>query len=125
MDFTRDNPLKRFTAFWIGLGIFLIFGALALIVSPLASERQDKAYEIKEAKRLDTKRGILIAQETDLESRDLEKGRQAVDLMAATAPKVSEMKVPAAPAAPSPKANPEVDKAEPSTKGDAQQPQAK
>ena len=124
MDFTRDNPLKRFTAFWIGLGIFLIFGALALIVSPLASERQDKAYEIKEAQRLDTKRGILIAQETDLESRDLEKGRQAADLMAATAPKISEMKVPAAPAA-APKANPEVDKAEPSTKGDAKQPQAK
>ena len=121
MDFTRDNPLKRFAALWIGLGIFLLFGALTLVIAPLAKERQDKAYAIKEAQRLDTKRGIEVAQRTELEARDLTKGREALAKMVATRPTASEMKVPAAPAA---QANPEVDKADPSTKGDSEQPNA-
>jgi mono/diheme cytochrome c family protein len=32
MDPTRDNPLLRFTAFWWGLGAFLVFAALLAVI---------------------------------------------------------------------------------------------
>ncbi|GHC58413.1 hypothetical protein [Roseibacillus persicicus] len=37
MSATNDTPLKRFTAFWVVLGAFLLFGIIALILAPLTN----------------------------------------------------------------------------------------
>lgn len=37
MSAPNDTPLKRFTAFWVVLGAFLLFGLIALILAPFAN----------------------------------------------------------------------------------------
>ena len=45
MDHTRDNPLKRFTAFWVALLLVTAFGIAGLILRPLMSNKVDSAME--------------------------------------------------------------------------------
>ena len=45
MSATNDTPLKRFTAFWVVLGAFLLFGIIALILAPLANTSEVTAVD--------------------------------------------------------------------------------
>lgn len=51
MPATNDTPLKRFTAFWLVLGAFLLFGIIALILAPLANTSEVTAADEEGAKR--------------------------------------------------------------------------
>lgn len=41
MDTASDNPLRRFTSFWIGLSIFFAFGILCLLVGWLVGDKNN------------------------------------------------------------------------------------
>lgn len=51
MSATNDTPLKRFTAFWVVLGAFLLFGILALLLAPLANTSEVTAADAAGAER--------------------------------------------------------------------------
>lgn len=62
MDPNHDNPIIRFTAFWWGLGVFLIF-ALLLAVVTIANRDQSKTLEdVVAKKRYETKVTVEKAQ---------------------------------------------------------------
>ncbi|MDX1680837.1 MAG: cytochrome c [Akkermansiaceae bacterium] len=59
MDPNRDNPIIRFSAFWLGLGIVLIFAAVLVVIAffdrdtpsrldAIEAQKADQRYEIKE-----------------------------------------------------------------------------
>ena len=62
MDYTRDNPLKRFTAFWIAILLVTSFGIALIITQPFAPDKADKAYEMVSEGRLEIKEEIDRAQ---------------------------------------------------------------
>ena len=55
MSKTTDTPLKRFTAFWVMLGAFLLFGILTLIIFPFG-----KTDEVSPADEASAKRRLSI-----------------------------------------------------------------
>ena len=63
MDTVSDNPLKRFSTFWLGLFLFGAFGAFCLVLGPyLKSEKKDPAYRAAADKRLAMKAEMEAAQ---------------------------------------------------------------
>lgn len=66
MDHTRDNPLKRFTAFWIAILLVTSFGIALIITQPFAPDKTDKAYEMVSEGRLEIKEEIDRAQDEAL-----------------------------------------------------------
>ena len=77
MDHTRDNPLKRFTAFWIALLMVTSFGIALIIFQPFAPDKTDKAYEAAGEARLKIKEEIDRAQDDALNEESLEKALKA------------------------------------------------
>ena len=63
MDTVSDNPLKRFSTFWLGLVLFGLFGVLCLVLGPfLTGEKKDASYMAAADKRLATKAEMEAAQ---------------------------------------------------------------
>lgn len=73
MDHTRDNPLKRFTAFWIAILLVVCFGVALIILRPLTHAKAQTAYDMKSEVRLEIKADIDRAQEDALNSEALQK----------------------------------------------------
>jgi hypothetical protein len=77
MDHTRDNPLKRFTAFWIAILMVTSFGIALIITQPFAPDKTDKAYEMMGEGRLEIKEEIDRAQDDALNEAALSGALQA------------------------------------------------
>lgn len=99
MDHTRDNPLKRFTAFWIAIALISVFGLASLFISPLAARGESEAYQIKMEERLDLKRGTLAQQEAKVAEMNVEENSALYLKEMGVKPTASGMAVPAAPVA--------------------------
>ena len=72
MDHTRDNPLKRFSAFWIALVLVGLFGVASLIIGPLTQRSQDTAYMLKEEERLQIREQIDKDQEAAMAAKKVD-----------------------------------------------------
>jgi len=97
MDHTRDNPLKRFSAFWISIFMVALFGIAGLILRPLTQASQETAYMAKEQERLETRAEIDRVQQAALEAKNIDD--KAVSSFAKTlnqAPTPGSMAVPPA-----------------------------
>ena len=77
MDHTRDNPLKRFSAFWIAIVLATSFGLALIITQPFAPDKTDKAYEMVGEGRLEIKEEIDRAQNDALNEAALADALQA------------------------------------------------
>jgi hypothetical protein len=77
MDHTRDNPLKRFTAFWIAILLATSFGIALIITQPFAPDKTDKAYKMVGEGRLEIKEEIDRAQDDALNESALADAFQA------------------------------------------------
>lgn len=77
MDHTRDNPLKRFTAFWIAILLVTSFGIALIITQSFAPDKTDKAYEMMGEGRLEIKEEIDRAQDDALNEAALSEALQA------------------------------------------------
>ena len=77
MDHTRDNPLKRFSAFWIAILLATSFGVALIITQPFAPGKTDKAYEMVGEGRLKIKDEIDRAQDDALNEAALAEALQA------------------------------------------------
>ncbi|MBK1834898.1 hypothetical protein [Roseibacillus ishigakijimensis] len=63
MSAPTDTPLKRFTAFWVTLGAFLLFGIIALIFAPMSnSDDATAADEAGAARRQAVREAVDAAQ---------------------------------------------------------------
>lgn len=51
MNSTSDTPLKRFSAFWLALALFVLFGLIALVFATLPSEDEATAADKANAER--------------------------------------------------------------------------
>ncbi|MGC6467130.1 MAG: hypothetical protein ACON38_18665 [Akkermansiaceae bacterium] len=83
MDHTRDNPLKRFNAFWFAALLVTTFGIGTLILWPLSNGDVETAMDLKAGERLALKEEIGKAQDGALNTDALAKAMEA----AAKAPK--------------------------------------
>ena len=77
MDHTRDNPLKRFSAFWIAILLATSFGVALIVTQPFAPDKTDKAYEMAGEGRLKIKDEIDRAQDDALNEAALAEALQA------------------------------------------------
>jgi len=102
MDHTRDNPLKRFTAFWIALLLVTAFGIACIILRPLTHGKVDSAYEAAREERLVVKSGIDRAQSGAINNDALSKAIESQAKTFKEKPSAGSMAVPGA--APAPKA---------------------
>jgi hypothetical protein len=96
MDPNRDNPLKRFSAFWIAFLMVSTFGIGGMILRPLTHAKVDTAYEMKSEERLAVKKKIESEQAAALSKEKLE---EAISLTAESlnkAPTPGAMKLPGA-----------------------------
>ncbi|MFT6863254.1 MAG: hypothetical protein ACJAVK_001815 [Akkermansiaceae bacterium] len=73
MDHTRDNPLKRFTAFWIAILLVFCFGVGLIILRPLTHANSETAYDMRRDDKLAVKADIDRAQEGALNKAALQK----------------------------------------------------
>jgi len=73
MDHTRDNPLKRFNAFWVAILLVTTFGIGCVILRPLTHGKVDTAYETASAARLAIKNEVLKAEAETLNVEALKK----------------------------------------------------
>ncbi len=77
MDHTRDNPLKRFTAFWIAILLVASFGIACLIVRPITHARVDSAVKAAADDRRAIRAQIDSAQEQKINRTSLDKALQS------------------------------------------------
>lgn len=68
MDHTRDNPLKRFNAFWVAILLVTTFGIGCIVLRPLTHGKVDTAYEAASDGRLAIKNEVLKAEAEALNS---------------------------------------------------------
>lgn len=94
MDPTRDNPLKRFTAFWVAFGIILSFGVALLIFRPLTHRQAETAKGVAAQVRLDIKSSV------DREQKEALNQQKLADVLAAQMTKFTEKPSPGAMPAP-------------------------
>ena len=73
MDHTRDNPLKRFRAFWIALLLVFSFGVALILLRPLTHRDGESPMDVAGKKRLTVKGEIDRAQDDALNEEDLKK----------------------------------------------------
>ena len=97
MDHTRDNPLKRFTAFWIALLLVGCFGIACVLLRPLTHGQVDTAYEMVSDARLATQSEIMKSQAAALDSDKLEKTLKSAAQTLNQAPSKGAMPLPGAP----------------------------
>ena len=77
MDHSRDNPLRRFSAFWIAILLATSFGIALIITQPFAPDKTDKTYEMVSKGRLEIKDGIDRAQDEAFNEGALAEALQA------------------------------------------------
>jgi hypothetical protein len=73
MDHTRDNPLKRFTAFWIALLLVFSFAVALLLLRPLTHHDSESTGDLIREQRLEVKRQIDRDQKEALNGESLQK----------------------------------------------------
>ena len=101
MDHTRDNPLKRFSAFWIAILLVTTFGIGCVILRPLTHGKVDTAYEAAAAGRLAIKNDVLKAESAALNTTALsEKMESVAKTLNVTEPSQGVMPVPGTEPAP-------------------------
>ncbi len=66
MDPNRDNPFIRFSAFWLGLGIVLIFAVLLAVIALINRGKPDDFEALAAQKRYETKEAVEAAQAEEL-----------------------------------------------------------
>jgi mono/diheme cytochrome c family protein len=67
MDTASDNPLRRFTSFWLGLSIFFAFAILCVLLVPfLKGKKSDSADGAAAAKRVEIRKAMEEAQASAL-----------------------------------------------------------
>ena len=66
MDSNHDNPFIRFSAFWLGLGIVLIFALLLAVITLFNREKADDLEVLAAQKRYETRASVEAAQAEDL-----------------------------------------------------------
>jgi hypothetical protein len=72
MDHTRDNPLKRFKAFWIANLLVLSFGVALILLRPLTHMDADSAMDVAGKERLEVKKEVDRAQSEALKPDSLQ-----------------------------------------------------
>jgi|GEM_PF-1323441 len=97
MDHNRDNPLRRFSAFWIALLLVGCFGIACIIIRPVTHARVESAYEMISEERLETKAEIEKAQAAALDPEKLEVSREASVVTLNQTPTAGAMPLPGAP----------------------------
>ncbi|MFT6238634.1 MAG: hypothetical protein ACJAQT_000708 [Akkermansiaceae bacterium] len=106
MDHTRDNPLKRFTAFWVALLLVTAFGIACLIVGPFTKTDGDSSMKAAADERRAVRAKVDSAQSSALNELALEKAFEAnAKTLRMNVPIPGKAAVPAA--APAPAAEPE------------------
>ncbi len=85
----RDTPLRRFNAFWWGLGCFGIFGLMSVIVY-CATDKSADAEDLRKADRLKIRDKVDGAQSKILEGKDM----SAAATKVVTPPQATETFVP-------------------------------
>ena len=103
MDHTRDNPLKRFSAFWIALLLVTAFGIACFILRPLTHGKVDAAYEMTGEDRLTIKADIDKVQADTLNVGALNRALEAKTKDLIKEPSAGNMPVPEAAPAPADK----------------------
>lgn len=73
MDHTRDNPLKRFKAFWIALLLVFSYGIALILLRPLTHGDSGSAMEVTGKARLEVKEELDRAQDSALDPDTLKK----------------------------------------------------
>lgn len=73
MDHARDNPLKRFAAFWIAALLIASFAIACVIVRPMIHGDDNTVYDMKAGVRLELVSESRAAQEAALDTAALEK----------------------------------------------------
>lgn len=73
MDHTRDNPLKRFAAFWIATLLIVSFAIACVIVRPMTHGDVNTVYDMKSEARLTLVSEARAAQEAALDTAAIEK----------------------------------------------------
>ena len=73
MDHTRDNPLKRFAAFWIAVLLIGCFAIACVILRPLTHGKVDTAYEMKGEARVALVSEARSAQEATYDEAAMDK----------------------------------------------------
>ena len=96
MDHNRDNPLKRFSAFWIAILLVGCFGIACIILRPMTHAKVEGAYEKMSDARLATKAEIEKAEAAVLSSEKLEKALKASAANLNQAPAAGAMPLPGA-----------------------------
>ncbi|MGD1977776.1 MAG: hypothetical protein PVJ98_00135 [Akkermansiaceae bacterium] len=105
MDHTRDNPLKRFKAFWIALLLVFSFGVALILLRPLTHGDNDGAMDITAKGRLETKEAIDREQSQALNTEGLESAyAEQLKTFAENKMTKGAMPVPGAAPAPAPEA---------------------
>lgn len=100
MDPNRDNPLIRFSAFWWGLGIVLIFAVLLAVITFMNRGTADGLEEVAAQKRYQIKADIDTAQAEELSHEAIEAAipatakKLAASKPVAVVPEVVEVDVP-------------------------------
>ncbi|NNC90294.1 MAG: cytochrome c [Akkermansiaceae bacterium] len=67
MDPARDNPLVRFSSFWLGALIFVLFGLACLVIVPLLGGKEEDAMDAATSeRRIENLREMQAAQDAVL-----------------------------------------------------------
>jgi hypothetical protein len=108
MDPTRDNPIIRFTAFWWGLGIFLVFALLlAVIWAGKGGKPATDLEDVVAKARYETRAKVEKAQADALSKEAITAAMPAVaKKLAASKPVVAPVAAPAPVPAATPEAAP-------------------
>lgn len=77
MDHTRDNPLKRFAAFWIAALLIASFAIACVILRPMTHADVKTVDDVKSEDRLALASEARIAQEAALNTTSLEAALKA------------------------------------------------
>jgi len=107
MDHTRDNPLKRFKAFWIALLLVFSFGVALLILRPFTHGDSNSAMTVTGKARLEVKAELDRAQDSALNAGALDEAISGqLESFSQNTPAKGAMPVPAATPAPAPMVDP-------------------
>jgi len=108
MDHTRDNPLKRFTAFWVALLLVTAFGIAAILLRPLTHAQADSTIEAKAEERRAVRADVDREQSKNLSGGALDEALAAsAKSLHSSKPAPSAIKVPPATPAVAPADQPE------------------
>ena len=96
MDHTRDNPLKRFTAFWVAFLLVTAFGIACLLLRPITHAQVNSATEAKAEERFAVRAEVDREQSKKLNGGALDEAlATAAKSLHTSKPAASAIKVPA------------------------------